>query len=108
MLPNWTPQTAARVSKYLLAILDDSQSYPPWKVEAARRTNGLPVYADMGGVIALTLSGEFVSYDPDFPIVWCVWWKAVPRAESIFGGLPGGCWRSISGSHRILTGGNGL
>ena len=80
MLSKWTSELAARVSRHLEAILYEPEASPPWKVEATRRTNGLPVYADMGGVIALTLSGEFVSYDPESDAV-------TPVRESVWNGV---------------------
>jgi hypothetical protein len=63
MLPKWTPEHAAKVAQRMEQILNNPQSYSDSQVQAVRRSNGLPVYGDLGGVIALTASGEFVVYD---------------------------------------------
>jgi hypothetical protein len=65
MLPKGTAELAAKVAKRRESILTEPHSYPASEVEAARHINGLPVYGDLGGVIALTLSGEFVLYNPE-------------------------------------------
>lgn len=65
MLTKWSPELAARVSNHVAAILIEPQSHPSSEVEATRRTRGLPVYGDLGGIIALTSSGDFVSYNSE-------------------------------------------
>ena len=65
MLVKWTAELAARASNHLEAILNAPLSSSDSKVEAAKRTHGLPVYGDLGGIIALTLTGEFVLYDDE-------------------------------------------
>lgn len=65
MLPKWTAEQAAKVSKRMESILKEPHSYPDSEVEAVRHTNGLPVYGDLGGLIALTVAGEFVLYNPE-------------------------------------------
>jgi len=65
MLSKWSAELAARVSAHVAAILNEPHSHPSSEVEATRRTKGLPVYGDLGGIIALTLSGEFVSHNPE-------------------------------------------
>jgi hypothetical protein len=62
MLAGWTDALAAKVSRHLDAIINNRVSSSASELMVARRTNGLPVYGDLGGVIALTLSGEFVLY----------------------------------------------
>ena len=65
MLPKWAPELAAKVSARVESILTEPHAYPASETEAAKHTKGLPVYGDLGGVIALTLSGDFVLYDPE-------------------------------------------
>ena len=77
MLPKWSDRLAVRVFRRLETILKDPDAFPEWKVEVVRRTSGLPVYADPGGVIVLTLSGDFVGYGWDSaavtPVVEDIW-----------------------------------
>jgi hypothetical protein len=77
MLSKWNAELAATVAQRVEAILREPRSHPDWKVEASRRTGGLPAYADMGGVIALTPAGVFVSYNPESrtasPVVEDLW-----------------------------------
>jgi hypothetical protein len=65
MIPKWTPELAGRVAKHLEAILTRPPSSADVMGQAARRTNGLPVYGDLGGVIALTPGGELISYSEE-------------------------------------------
>jgi hypothetical protein len=65
VLDRWTPEIAALVRDHLVNILSGVVSCSDWKREAARRTDGIPVYADLGGVITLSLLGDFVLYDPE-------------------------------------------
>jgi len=65
MLPKWTAELVAKVAKRREAILKEPHTHSHWTVEATRRTNGLPVYGDVGGIIAVTLSGELVLYNSE-------------------------------------------
>jgi hypothetical protein len=65
MVPRWTPELGEKVSRHMQTVLDDPQSHPPWKVEAIQRTNGLPAYADLGGVIVLTATGVLLSFSTE-------------------------------------------
>jgi len=63
MLPNWSADCAALVADLVSALRDEPASDFHSTPQLARRTNGLPVYGDLGGVIALTSSGDLVLYD---------------------------------------------
>jgi hypothetical protein len=72
MLQKWSPEFAAKVSKHIEAILNGPHSHSPSQANAARYIKGLLVYGDLGGVIALTLSGEFVGCDHELESVTTV------------------------------------
>jgi hypothetical protein len=65
MLAKWTKKHAARVSKHMAAILNESGSHSKSAVMITRRTGGLLVYGDLGGVLALAPVGELVSYNDE-------------------------------------------
>ena len=48
-----------------LAAAAARQSEPSATQSAARRTGGVPVYADLGGVVTITPGGDVLVFDPD-------------------------------------------
>jgi hypothetical protein len=85
-----TPEMASAIRK--LAEQSKRSETDPDLREAAVRTGGLPVYADLGGILLLTPEARVLRYDPEMASVAEVTeerWKALAlaRAARKFPGL---------------------
>jgi hypothetical protein len=60
---NWNAQVSAFVRARLDALLGSDEAGSEDECRAARTTNALPVYFDMGGVLAFTPEGVVLSCD---------------------------------------------
>jgi hypothetical protein len=71
MIADWKPQHAARVAAHLRRLLSAKPTPPAhdWRIEAARETGCLPIYADLGGVILVSPAGELLFRAHDSEVV---------------------------------------
>jgi hypothetical protein len=61
MLNGWTDDLSSTVDRLRVAYTTGAEENP-YGIAAARKTEGLPVYCDIGGCLAITRDGRILEY----------------------------------------------
>jgi hypothetical protein len=65
MTPSFDPHLSHIIEELRARLASDTGSTMSEERAAAIATGGLPVYADLGGILAITPAGQVVSFDHD-------------------------------------------